>query len=121
MDIFQKTPKNFSLEIEKMASEKSITHLDAVLHYCEVNEVEIETVSKLITKALKSKIEAAVGPLLDRMSQAYKLFKTMKSAWYENLSEKSLVFQSWQGRVDVGASLVDFLSQSTRYFVTDLL
>ena len=62
---------------------------------------------------LKSKIEAAVGPLLDRMSQAYKLFKTMKSAWYENLSEKSLVFQSWQGRVDVGASLVDFLSQST--------
>ena len=58
MDIFQKTPKNFSLEIEKMASEKSITHLDTVLHYCEVNEVEIETVSKLITKALKSKIEA---------------------------------------------------------------
>ena len=52
------TPKTFSLEIENIAKEKSISHMDAVLHYCEVNEDEIETVSKLITKALKSKIEA---------------------------------------------------------------
>ena len=52
------TPKTFSLEIENIAKDKKISHMDAVLHYCEVNEVEIETVSKLITKALKSKIEA---------------------------------------------------------------
>jgi|TARA_Y100000114_G_C11749932_1_gene323705 hypothetical protein len=58
MDIFKKTPKIFSLEIEKLASEKRLTHLDAVLYYCDKNQVEVESVSKLITKALKDKIEA---------------------------------------------------------------
>ena len=41
-----------------MAAEKGINHLDAVTHYCQTNDVEIETVAKLITKALKTKIEA---------------------------------------------------------------
>ena len=58
MNIFKKTPKIFSLEIEKLASEKRLTHLDAVLYYCDKNQVEVESVSKLITKALKDKIEA---------------------------------------------------------------
>ena len=58
MSLFKITPKNFSLQIEQMAADKGITHFDAVLHYCETNEVEVETVSKLITKALKTKIEA---------------------------------------------------------------
>ena len=58
MDIFKKTPRIFSLEIEKLASEKRLTHLDAVLYYCDKNQVEVESVSKLITKALKDKIEA---------------------------------------------------------------
>tara|TARA_Y100001937_G_C6992258_1_gene272617 strand:- start:73 stop:360 length:288 start_codon:yes stop_codon:yes gene_type:complete len=58
LNLFKITPKNFSLQIEKMAVEKGINHLDAVVHYCETNEIEIETVAKLITKALKTKIEA---------------------------------------------------------------
>lgn len=56
--VFKKTPKIFSLEIEKLASEKELTHMDAVLYYCDKNQLEVETVSKLITKALKDKIEA---------------------------------------------------------------
>ena len=55
--VFKKTPKIFSLEIEKLASEKELTHMDAVLYYCDKNQLEVETVSKLITKALKDKIE----------------------------------------------------------------
>ena len=58
MDIFKKTPKIFSLEIERLASQKKLTHLDAVLYYCDKNEIEVESVSKLITKSLKDKIEA---------------------------------------------------------------
>ncbi len=58
MNLFKITPKNFSLQIEKIAVEKGINHLDAVVHYCETNEIEVETVAKLITKALKTKIEA---------------------------------------------------------------
>ena len=52
------TPKVFSLEIEKIAKEKDITHMDAVLLYCKNNEIEPEKVSSLITKGLKEKIEA---------------------------------------------------------------
>ena len=50
---------------------------------------------------------------MDRMSQAYRIFKTMNGSWYENLSEKSLVLRSWQGRVDVGESLVKFFERYT--------
>jgi len=52
------TPKIFSLEIEKVALEKKITHMDAVVWYCEKNELEPESVAQLLTKGLKEKIEA---------------------------------------------------------------
>ena len=50
--------KTFSLEIEKMAQEKSISHMDAVLEYCKTKELEPESVTRLISKSLKDKIEA---------------------------------------------------------------
>ena len=52
-----KTPKVFSLEIENIVKEKKITHMDAVLWYCQQNGIEPDKVSSLITKALKEKIE----------------------------------------------------------------
>ena len=52
------TPKVFSLEIERIAKEKEITHMDAVLLFCKDNNIEPEKVSSLITKGLKEKIEA---------------------------------------------------------------
>ena len=52
------TPKTFSLEIENIAKDKKISHMDAVLYYCEKNDVEPDRVGNLITKALKQKIEA---------------------------------------------------------------
>ena len=52
------TPKTFSLEIENIAKDKKISHMDAVLHYCEKNDIEPDSVSRLITKGLKEKIEA---------------------------------------------------------------
>ena len=33
------TPKSFSLEIEKVAKEKEINHIDAVLWYCEKHDL----------------------------------------------------------------------------------
>ena len=49
------TPKVFSLE--NIVKEKKITHMDAVLWYCQQNGIEPDKVSSLITKALKEKIE----------------------------------------------------------------
>ena len=52
------TSKSFSMEIERIALEKNITHLDAVLDYCHRQDIEPDTVGNLISKGLKEKIEA---------------------------------------------------------------
>ena len=54
------TAKKFSLNIEHIARDKEISHMDAVLDYCFVNNIEPDTVGRLITKSLKEKIEAAL-------------------------------------------------------------
>ena len=38
------TAKTFSMEIEKIANEKNITHMEAVLDYCHRQEIEPDTV-----------------------------------------------------------------------------
>ena len=65
------TPKTFSLEIEKVAKDKGINHMDAVLWYCSKNDLEPYTVGRLITKGLKEKIEANARELnfLERTAQ----------------------------------------------------
>ena len=50
--------KSFSLEVEKLALEKKITHMEAVLEYCKQHQLEPESVGRLVSKGLKDKIEA---------------------------------------------------------------
>ena len=50
--------KTFTILIENIAKEKQITHMEAVLWYCNKEGVEPDTVSPLISKGLKEKIEA---------------------------------------------------------------
>ena len=50
--------KEFSLEIEKLVKEKKdLTYMDAVIWYCEQNDIDVATVNPLISKTLKQKIE----------------------------------------------------------------
>ena len=65
------TPKTFTLEIEKIAKEKQITHMDAVLCYCEKEGIEPDTLRSLVSKGLKEKIEANARELnfLPRQAQ----------------------------------------------------
>jgi folate-dependent tRNA-U54 methylase TrmFO/GidA len=50
--------KEFSIEIEKLVKEhKDMTYIDAVVHYCEKNELDVGTVNPLVSKTLKQKIE----------------------------------------------------------------
>ena len=51
------TSKEFSLKIENIVKDKKISHMDAVLHYCEQNEIDTSTVSNLVSKSLKEKIK----------------------------------------------------------------
>lgn len=49
----------FSNDIEQIVKESGglVNYIEAVVTYCEDNEIEIETVSKLISKPLKEKIK----------------------------------------------------------------
>jgi len=49
--------QQFSLMIEKIANEKSLSYMDAVLYYCETSNFEVELAAKLINNAIKSKIK----------------------------------------------------------------
>lgn len=51
------TQEKFSKDIEQLVhNEKDFNYIDAVVFYCEENEIEIEKVSKLISKPLKEKL-----------------------------------------------------------------
>ena len=65
------TPKTFSMEIENVVKDKKITHMEAVLWYCNKEGIEPDTVSSLISKGLKEKIEANARELnfLPRQAQ----------------------------------------------------
>lgn len=52
-----KNAAQFSLHIEQMASEKKMTHMEAVLKYCEDNFIEPDEIKSLINKTLRDKIE----------------------------------------------------------------
>ena len=53
------TPTKFSAEIERLVlkSEGLITYIEAVVTYCQENEIELETVPKLISKPLKERLK----------------------------------------------------------------
>ena len=51
------TPKQFALVIEKRASKKKISHMDAVLDYCNEKEIEQDQITHLINRNLKEKIK----------------------------------------------------------------
>ena len=64
--------KKFALIIEGIVKDKRISYLDAVLHYCEDNDIDTASVGPLINKSLKEKIkaEAETLNLVERSSTA---------------------------------------------------
>ena len=52
------TSKTFTLAIEDIVKEKHITHMDAVLWFCEQEGLEPDGLGTLLSKGLKEKIEA---------------------------------------------------------------
>jgi hypothetical protein len=52
------TPTKFSQEIERLVKKSNglISYIEAVVTYCQENEIELETVPKLISKPLKERL-----------------------------------------------------------------
>ena len=55
--------KKFALKIEAMVKEKKIPYMDAVLKYCEDNDIDTSSIGPLINKSLKEKIQAEAEKL----------------------------------------------------------
>ena len=55
--------KGFSLKIEKIVIDKKIPYMDAIVHYCDRNEMEIETAAKLINSKIKQSIASEASDL----------------------------------------------------------
>ena len=51
------TPQKFAIEIEKIVAEDELNYIDAILHYCESNSLEVESITKLISKPLKERLK----------------------------------------------------------------
>jgi len=65
--------KRFAEEIEKLTHDNNdMKYIDAIIHFCEKNNIDVESIPKLISKPLKEKIkaEAIELNLLRRTSHA---------------------------------------------------
>jgi hypothetical protein len=47
----------FSIDIERFVRDNKCNYIDGIIQYCQENEIEIETVSKLMSKPLKEKLK----------------------------------------------------------------
>ena len=70
-------PSRFANEIEKLVmSNSDMNYIDAIVHFCEANNIDLESVPKLISKPLKEKIkyEAMELNFLKKTSRAKLVF-----------------------------------------------
>ncbi len=51
------TPIKFSYIIEKIVLKEKLNYIEAIIHYCEKENIELESVAKLMTKPLKEKLK----------------------------------------------------------------
>ena len=47
----------FAQEIEKLVKNEKINYIDAIVLFCEENNIEIDSITKLISKPLKEKLK----------------------------------------------------------------
>ena len=52
------TKKKFATSVEELVIEKKLSHIDAIVYFCQQNHLEPESVKGLITPPLKEKIKA---------------------------------------------------------------
>ena len=70
-------PSRFAQEIENLVQiNVEMSYIDAIIHFCEENKIDLESVPKLISKPLKEKIkyEAMELNFLKKTSRAKLVF-----------------------------------------------
>ena len=69
-------PSRFAQEVEKLVVAEEVSYIDAVIAFCEINKIDLESVPKLLSKPLKEKIkyEAMELNFLKKTSKARLVF-----------------------------------------------
>ena len=69
-------PSRFAQEVEKLVAQESVSYIDAIIAFCEINKIDLESVPKLLSKPLKEKIkfEAMELNFLKKTSKARLVF-----------------------------------------------
>lgn len=52
------TKSKFSKLVERTVQEHRLSYMDAILHCCEENKIEVEDAKKYVSTVIKSKLEA---------------------------------------------------------------
>ena len=50
-------PQKFAQDVENIVKNSNMNYIDAIVLYCDENSIEIDTVSKLVSKPLKEKLK----------------------------------------------------------------
>ncbi len=69
-------PSRFAQEVEKLVVQESVSYIDAIIAFCEINKIDLESVPKLLSKPLKEKIKCEATELnfLKKTSKARLVF-----------------------------------------------
>ena len=69
-------PSRFAQEIEMLVQKhKDMNYIDAIVHFCELNSIDLNSVPKLISKPLKERLNTKHGvKLLEETSRAKLVF-----------------------------------------------
>jgi hypothetical protein len=49
--------EKFAEEIESLVLRTQMNYIDAIVEYCELNNIEVDTIGKMISKPLKEKLK----------------------------------------------------------------
>lgn len=55
-----KSPTAFMQEIDKLVEEDGMEYIEAIIYYCEVNDIEVETAASLIKGSAKMKAKVQI-------------------------------------------------------------
>ena len=87
-------PAKFAENIESLVlNNKDMNYIDAIVHFCEQNNIDIESVPKLISKPLKEKIKCDAQELnfMKRTSVQSSLSEGNSTFYSKKVAKKSPV------------------------------
>lgn len=53
-----RSPNEFSLYIEERVAKEKIGYMDAIIDYCNNNDVDVDSIGNLVNASLKQKVQA---------------------------------------------------------------